>query len=95
MSRWDFSTQRSANLTVDISERSPLLLNFWMTKFVGEYWNWQSDISDETLPSISLPSASSEFNLNFSDKILATFDLPSTSSCIVRDKSDESQASLV
>ena len=57
------------DLTVDISEISPLSLNFWMTKFVGEYWNWQSDISEETLPSISLPSASSEFNLNISDEI--------------------------
>ena len=55
--------------------------------------NWQSDISDETLA--SLLSASSEFDLNISDEILATFDLPSTTSCIVRDKSDESQASLV
>ena len=83
------------DLTVDISEMSPLSLNFWMTKFVGKYWNWQSDISDETLASISLPSASSSFDLNISDEILATFDLPSTTSCIVRDKSGESRASLV
>ena len=34
------------------------------------------------------------FDLHISDQISASFDLPSTVSCIVRDKSDDSQASL-
>ena len=45
------------DLTIDIAQMSPLSLNFWMTKFVGEIGNRSVLIlykSDETQASLSL-----------------------------------------
>ena len=60
----------------------------------SEFWDFESDIPDDTLGNIILPSASSSFDPDISDEILASIDLPSSTSSLLSDKSDETQASL-
>ena len=60
----------------------------------SELWDFESDIPDDTLANIILPSASSSFDPDISDEILASIDLPFSRSSILSDLSDETQASL-
>lgn len=60
----------------------------------SELWDFESDIPDDTLANIILPSASSSFDPDISDEILASIDLPFSTSSLLSDLSDETQASL-